>query len=146
MPVLSNYYRQQTTTCTLPSKYILLLLNFSGFCKCADKLISFYANDNQRLCRCSQQSAYYTHHIEHDLLPECKKLYPDDDFIFMQDGATSHTSKVCQAKLRQKCPRRFIKGIEWPPKSPDCNVLNFYFWDAVAEKVYENQRVPFKDI
>ena len=44
---------------------------------------------------------YYTKHLERDLLPECAKLYPDDDYIFMQDGASSHTSKICQEKLKQ---------------------------------------------
>ena len=58
---------------------------------------------------------YYTNHLEKDLLPECNRLYPDNSYIFMQDGAPSHTSKVCQKKLMEKRGKKFIKGTEWPP-------------------------------
>ena len=31
---------------------------------------------------------------------------------------------------------QIVKNIDWPPKSPDCNPLDYYFWDRVQEKVY----------
>ena len=27
-------------------------------------------------------------------------------------------------------------NTEWPPSSPDCNLLDYYFWNKVKEKVY----------
>ena len=63
----------------------------------------------------------------------------------MQDGASSHTSLICQEDLSKTCRRRFIRENEWPPNSPDLNVLDSYFWDAVKTKVYEGRRLPFKD-
>ena len=31
---------------------------------------------------------------------------------------------------------RFASNTEWPPSSPDCNLLDYYFWNQVEEKVY----------
>jgi len=33
------------------------------------------------------------------LLPECRRLYPDSDFVFMQDSAPSHRTKATQNYL-----------------------------------------------
>ena len=41
---------------------------------------------------------------------------------------------------------RFIRKTKWPPDSPDLSVLDFYFWDAVSNKVYEGKQLPFKDL
>ena len=61
--------------------------------------------------------------------------------MFMQDGASSHTTNDCQ-DLTQKLGDRYIKKTEWPRDSPDCNPLDYYFWDTSWNKVYENQREP----
>lgn len=64
----------------------------------------------------------------------------------MQDGASSHTSNLCQNFLEETCQRRFVKKDEWAPKSPDLNVLDYYSWNAVQECVYDGARGPFQDI
>ena len=62
----------------------------------------------------------------------------------MQDGAPPHTSKVCQMFLREYPGKNlFAEGNEWPPYSPDCNVLDYYFWDAVSHQAYKGKREPF---
>ena len=91
--------------------------------------------------------AYYTKHLSKDLIPACEKLYKNNDFIFMQDGATSHTSNLCQNFLKEKLGKeRFVDKTEWPPKSPDLNVLDYYFWDRVQNKVYEGRTIPFDNL
>ena len=32
-----------------------------------------------------------------------------------------------------------MKYSEWPPTYPDCNPLDYYFWEKVQRKVYENR-------
>lgn len=92
-------------------------------------------------------AVYYRNHLRRQLLPACNRLYPEGDFIFMQDGATSHTANICQSFLLENLGRgRFISKTEWPPCSPECNLMDFYFWDAVAAKVYEGRREPFRDV
>ena len=63
-----------------------------------------------------------------------------------KDGATSHTAQITQENLRINFGRRFIRKDQWPPHSPDCNPLDFYFWDAIKRKVYEGLRGPFHDL
>ena len=41
---------------------------------------------------------------------------------------------------------RFIKTHEWSSSSPDFNPLDYYFWNKVKEKVYENRlNKPFEN-
>ena len=42
--------------------------------------------------------------------------------------------------------KRFVKGEQWPPKSPDCNVLDYYFWNKLKEEVYKGRREPFENL
>ena len=91
--------------------------------------------------------SYYTKHLRTQLLPACEKLYPGNDFIFQQDGASSHTSNLCQNYLRATLGRgRMVSKTEWPPKSLDLNVLDYYFWNKVKETVYEGRRTPFQNV
>ena len=39
-----------------------------------------------------------------------------------------------------------MKKEDWPPKSPDSNPLDYYFWSRVKSKVYEGRmNKPFKN-
>ena len=90
-------------------------------------------------------AARYHDHLKKELFPAIKKIYPREDWIYMQDGATSHTSKLVQNFLEETIPRRYVKKDQWPPKSPDANPLDYYFWSRVKEKVYEGRlNKPFE--
>ena len=88
----------------------------------------------------------YVQHLEDDLLPECYRLYPDGNFIFVQDGAPSHRAKKTQNFLRRELGDNFVDKLHWPPYSPDCSPLDYYFWNELQNKVFEGQREPFIDI
>ena len=64
-------------------------------------------------------------------------MYPNKDFPFVQDSAQSHCANEVKNFLKQRLKSRFVKNTDWPPKSPDCNPLDYYFWDCVQEKVYD---------
>ena len=54
----------------------------------------------------------------------------------MQDCATAHTTNAVLSYLKDKFQGRVVShktDFPWPPKSPDLNPLDFYFW-GVAEK------------
>ena len=87
----------------------------------------------------------YVKHLDKELFPAIKKIYPRDDWTFVQDGAPSHQSNICQSFLDEKLHRRHVKKEDWPPKSPDSNPLDYYFWDRVKTKVYAGRmNKPFK--
>ena len=79
------------------------------------------------------------------LLPECRRLYPDNDFVFMQDSAPSHRTKATQNFLRDNTPD-FISSQEWTPHSPDLNPLDYSVWAISQELVYEGRREPFANL
>lgn len=89
----------------------------------------------------------YRHHLKKELFPAIEKVITRDDWVFVQDGATSHTANITQEFLKNTLKRRFVKSDEWPPNSPDCNPLDYYFWNAVKEKVYKGRiNKPFQNV
>ena len=60
-------------------------------------------------------------------------------FNLKQDGATVHTANSTLCLLNDIFQSRIIsKGI-WPPRSPALNVVDFYLWGVVKQKVYQNK-------
>ena len=83
--------------------------------------------------------ASYLKHLCDDLIPAVEAMYLNKDFTFVQDSAPSHCANQVQNFLKQKLKSRFVKNTDWPPKSPDCNPLDYYFWDRVQEKVFDGR-------
>uniref|UniRef100_A0A672ZGG9 Tc1-like transposase DDE domain-containing protein n=1 Tax=Sphaeramia orbicularis TaxID=375764 RepID=A0A672ZGG9_9TELE len=78
---------------------------------------------------------YYINEVlESVLLPEARRLYPDGDWIFQQDGVPAHTANVTQTWLREHCPQ-FITKQEWPARSPDLNPLDYSIWGLLEARV-----------
>ena len=46
--------------------------------------------------------------------------------------------KFVQNFLQGELKSRFVANTEWPPSSPDFNLLDFYFWNEVKEEVYSS--------
>ena len=65
-----------------------------------------------------------------------KELYPNNNYSFIQDSAPSHRAKIIQNFLRGELKSRFVANTEWPPSSPDFNLLHYYFWNEEKEEVY----------
>lgn len=78
------------------------------------------------------KEVYVKEILEGALVPWTNSLYSDGDWTFQQDGATSHTANITQRWCKDHCPR-FLPKEEWPPCSPDLNVLDFCVW-SVLEK------------
>ena len=83
--------------------------------------------------------------LKTSLLPECRRLYPDNDFVFLQDSAPSHRAKATPNFLRDNTPD-FITSQEWTLHSPDLNPLDYSVWDILQELVYEGRHEPFANL
>ena len=62
--------------------------------------------------------------------------------LYQQDGAPAHYSVAARKLLDDNMPGRWIgrRGpIEWPPRSPDLSVCDFFFWSALRDKVYTHR-------
>ena len=66
-----------------------------------------------------------------------EKIAKLDDWTFSQDRASSHQSYLMQdfCKIKLKCS--FIRAEEWTPSSTDVNLLNYFCWEFVKSKFYE---------
>ena len=89
-------------------------------------------------------SESYKNLLEIGLLPDCRRLYPNGDWVFQQDGAPAHTSKTTQEYLDGATPD-VIRKDEWPPQSPDCNPMDYVVWDSLSQKVYAGKQDKFTE-
>ena len=60
-------------------------------------------------------------------------MFKNESFLFQQDGAPAHTANITQSWLRTEIPD-FISKVEWPPSSPDLNLMDFSLWSILETK------------
>ena len=88
----------------------------------------------------------HTSNIYRKLLHVVQRLYKHKHWIFVQDNASSQRSNLVEDFSQEILNSRFIKTHDWPPSSPDCNFLGYFFWNKVKQKVYENRlNNPFEN-
>jgi transposase len=92
----------------------------------------------------------YLNFLRNDLVPALATLFPDDNdpdlpsltLWFQQDGAPPHYAVHVREYLNTVFPERWIGrrgSIEWPPRSPDLNPLDFFLWGYVKNLVYKSK-------
>ena len=82
-------------------------------------------------------SEYYCSSLLSQLIPDMNALSPNEDYIFQQDGARSHTSKYAMRYLDDNLPQdaQLLLPEDWPPHSPDLNPMDYGIWSSLATKV-----------
>ena len=71
-------------------------------------------------------------------------MFHDNNYIFQQDGAPSHTNHAIQQFFNENAPG-FMEKDEWPPLSPDLYPMNYGIWDLLLEKVYRGITQKFTE-
>lgn len=90
-------------------------------------------------------AATYLHVLETVVWPHAryKRL------TFQHDGAPAHYAASVRTWLDRKFPQRWIgrRGpMEWPPRSPDLTVCDFFLWDYLKERVYRTNPTSLGDL
>lgn len=75
-------------------------------------------------------SNYYRDILDRNLLASKRKLRLVNNFTFQQDGDSKHTSKL----LKNWFTSKKIKVMDWPPQSPDMNVIE-QLWSIIKPKI-----------
>lgn len=84
--------------------------------------------------------------LQNEIIPCLEELFPNY-FISLQDGLPCHRGRKFQDFLKEKLNSRLVGNFEWPPNSPDCNSLDYFFWDKLQQKPYEGRHCkPFPSI
>ena len=61
----------------------------------------------------------------------------------MQDGAPAHIALLSRELISEKFEERVVGRyfpIEWCPRSPDLNPLDYFFWGFLKDLVFEDQK------
>ena len=81
--------------------------------------------------------------LQYHVLPELRQLNGGnlDGMVWQQDGAPCHVTNRNMRYLDSQfgdrvISRKFIRGREWPPRSPDLNPCDFCLWGLLKSKVY----------
>ena len=83
-------------------------------------------------------SQYYIEEVLKPLLKnDGRRLHPNDDYIFHQDSAPAHASKVTRTFMDQHMD--YISPEEWTPKSPDLVPMDYFVWGWMKKKIKKNK-------
>jgi len=58
---------------------------------------------------------------------------------FQQDGATSHTSHASMAEIQSFFGDCIVSKGFWPPSSPDLMPPDYFLWEYLKGRVYQNK-------
>ena len=94
---------------------------------------------------CKVNAEYYRGTLLKDMIPEMDKLSKKQPYLFMQDGARSHTAKDTMAFLRSQHYLEVLEPDMWPPNSPDLNPVDFCIWGVLGANVYRGRRITDLD-
>ena len=80
--------------------------------------------------------------LEGKIIPEIEAIPGNENFIFLLDGAPGHYARSVRQLLNERFPGKWIgRGAEeaglknWPPRSPDLTILDFFVWGYVKSKL-----------
>ena len=85
-------------------------------------------------------SKYYTLDLLKKMIPQMNRL-AQGDYLFMQDGARSHTFKLTLNHLGKYKHLKLLEPHQWPPNSPDLNPLDYSTWRMLETNVYHGRRI-----
>lgn len=90
----------------------------------------------------------FLHFLENNLcnILEDVNLTIRNRMFFQCDGAPCHSARIVKDLLDSVFPNRWIgRGgpIQWPPRSPDLNPIDFFIWGYYKDLVYNN---PYNSI
>ncbi len=77
----------------------------------------------------------YKRILQHKVLPLLDATYGKGNYVWTQDGASCHTSKLVQQHLMNRLGSRGFWSMELgPPNSPNLNPLDFSIWVHIEER------------
>ena len=80
--------------------------------------------------------AYYREKLLALMILKMDRLTGFQPYVFMQDGARSHTANKTVRFLNQQQYLTLLQPkMWWPPNSPNLNPVNYCIWSALEQNV-----------
>lgn len=83
----------------------------------------------------------YREFLRTKVFPWARRAYGNRHWVFMQDPAPAHKAIATQDLIRANVPEFIEVDIspqrnngEWPPTSPDLNVLDYFVWNELNRR------------
>jgi len=84
----------------------------------------------------------YLEMLRSSILPAIRALYENSEVFYQQDGAPPHYHRDVRAFLDENLQGHCI-GIrgtfEFPPRSPNLSLLDFYLWGTLKDVLYRRK-------
>ena len=84
--------------------------------------------------------AYYREKLLALMIPEMDRLTGYQPYVFMQNGARSHTANETVRFFNQQRYLTLLQPNMCPPNSPDLNTVDYCVWSALERNVYRERR------
>ena len=84
--------------------------------------------------------AYYREKLLASMIPKMDRLTGYQSYMFMQDGARSHTANETVRFLNQQRYLTLLQSNIWHLNSPDLNPVNYCVWSTLERNVYRGRR------
>ena len=84
---------------------------------------------------------YYCDVLLKKLIPKMDRLAGRKEYLFMQDGARSHTAKLSVSMLENQKHLKLLKPECWPANSPDLNPVDYSIWGMLQRNVYRGRKI-----
>ncbi|KAJ4429939.1 hypothetical protein ANN_22143 [Periplaneta americana] len=101
-------------------------------CESAALKFRFAACANEAGIAVTVNSVRYVEMIQNFFTPRLAHFPVNENTLFQQDGATSHTARISKDSLNVLFPGHVISR---PPRSPDLTVCDFFLWGHLKIKV-----------
>lgn len=124
----------------MKSKYPASLMVLSVLSSDGDVMPPYFFSKAQRL-----NSENYISILNLHVKPWIESIANGRPYVFQQDSAPAHSSRLTQAWMYQNLHSHWSPDL-WPPNSPDCNPLDYYFWGVIEGKVNEFKHASLDDL
>ena len=80
---------------------------------------------------------YKTLILETEIKDAGSRIFKNQEWIFQQNSAQAHASNVTQSWFKGQ-NIKFLSKTEWPPSSPDLNLLDYSVWGNLERRACAN--------